>query len=156
MVVSKAEIISMLGDWASARSTLKEIKGYKDDELFSIAHIGYFFLMEGRSNEARTIFEGLIAINPRNDYYYRALGVIFHKLGEYERAIRQFSYAIRISPKSPHAYVNRAEMYLSQERHEQAGRDLKSALERMDYRDQRLSRKAYALLKVVTGQETVR
>ena len=72
----EAQLQTMITRWASGELTLKEIKGYTDDELYAIAHQGYFFLMQGKNAEARTIFEGLVAIDPRNDYYYRALGVI--------------------------------------------------------------------------------
>jgi Flp pilus assembly protein TadD len=107
--------------------------------------------MQGKNEEARTIFEGLVAVDPRNDYYYRALGVIFQKLGESDRAIKQYAYAIRLNPSSPYAYVNRAEIYLSQKEWSKAETDLRDALERMGRKDEQLSKKAWALLKVVSG-----
>ncbi len=147
---SQGQIEQLLGRWAAGKVTLKEIKGYTDDELYAIAHTGYFFLMQGKNAEARTLFEGLVAIDPRNDYYYRALGVIFHKLGDAERAIKQFSYAIQVNPKSAAAYVNRAEVYVSLERSGEAGNDLRRALEVISPKEPQLARKARALLGVVT------
>lgn len=140
--------------WAEGKLTLREIKNYSEEELYAISHIGYFFLMQGKNEEARTLFEGLVAVDPRNDYYYRALGVIFQKLGEDERAIKQYTYAIRINSTSPYAYVNRAEIYLSMSQFEQAEVDLRDALERMGRKDEQLSKKAWALIKVVTGRKT--
>src|SRR5688572_31335668 len=102
--------------WADGKLTLREIKAYSDEELYAISHIGYFFLMQGKNEEAKTLFEGLVAIDPRNDYYYRALGVIFHKLGDAERAIKYFGYAIKVNSRSPAAYVNRAEVYIASAR----------------------------------------
>jgi tetratricopeptide (TPR) repeat protein len=144
------QIQHLLTRWAAGRITLKEIKGYSDDELYAIAHTGYFFLMQGKNQEARTLFEGLVAIDPKNDYYYRALGVIFHKLGDAERAIKQFSYAIQVNPKAAAAWVNRAEVYLSLSRTAEAGNDLRKALEVVTPREPQLARKARALLGVVT------
>ncbi len=146
------KLADLLPKWASGQVTLKELKGYTDDELYAIAHTGYFFLMQGKNAEAKTLFEGLVAIDPRNDYYYRALGVIFHKLGDAERAVKQFSYAIRVNPRSPSAYVNRAEVYLTQTKHAEAAQDLRRALELMGPREGALARKARALLGVVTGR----
>lgn len=143
----------LLARWAAGRITLKELKGYSDDELYAIAHTGYFFLMQGKNNEARTLFEGLVAIDPKNDYYYRALGVIFHKLGDAERAIKQFSYAIQVSPKTASSYVNRAEVYLSLGRSADAANDLRKALEVVTPREPQLARKARALLGVVTRRK---
>lgn len=148
--VDPDKLPSLLPKWASGQITLKELKGYSDDELYAIAHTGYFFLMQGKNTEAKTLFEGLVAIDPRNDYYYRALGVIFHKLGDEERAIKQFGYAIRVNGRSPAAYVNRAEVYLSTQRFPEAAADLRKALEYMSARDVALARKARALLGVVT------
>lgn len=142
----------LLPKWAAGQVTLKELKGYSDDELYAIAHTGYFFLMQGKNAEAKTLFEGLVAVDPRNDYYYRALGVIFHKLGDAERAIKQFGYAIRVNPRSPHAYVNRAEVYIASNRHPEAAQDLRRSLELMAPRDVALARKARALLGVVTAR----
>ncbi len=142
------EITETLEDWASGRRTLKEIVGYSDEELYVMSHMGYFFLMQGKNQEARTLFEGLLAIDPKNDYYYRALGIIFHKMGDAERAIKQFGYAIGLNTTSPYAYVNRAEIYISLAQYKKAEEDLRQALTHAE-RDQRLSRKAYALLQMV-------
>lgn len=148
--VDPEKLPALLPRWAAGQITLKEIKGYTDDELYAIAHTGYFFMMQGKNQEARTLFEGLVAVDPRNDYYYRALGVIFHKLGDPDRAIKQFGYAIRVNSKSPAAYVNRAEVFIAQGQAQEAGSDLRRALELMGPRDVALARKARALLGVVT------
>ena len=131
--------------------SLKEILEYGEDELYAIAHVGYFFLMQGKYEEAKSLFDGLIALDPKNDYYYRALGVVLHKMGEVEDAIDQFGYAIRINPSSPHAYINRAEIYLSLKQKTQAHNDLLKSLELIDKVDQKLTIKAKALLKVVSS-----
>ncbi len=155
MINTPEQLAELLPQWAKGQVTLKEIKGYTDSELFAIARIGYFFLMQGRNEEARILFEGLVAVDPHNDYYYRALGVIFQKIGDNERALRQFSYAIRINPSSPHAYVNRAEIYLSLEQHAEAEQDLRQALEHSSHQDQQLSQKAWALYQVVASRKNL-
>jgi tetratricopeptide (TPR) repeat protein len=144
------DVQQLLARWAAGKITLKELKGYSDDELYAIAHTGYFFLMQGKNNEAKTLFEGLVAIDPKNDYYYRALGVIFHKLGDDERAIKQFTYAITVSPRAAPSYVNRAEVLLSNNKNAEAANDLRKALELCTPREVALARKARALLGVVT------
>jgi Flp pilus assembly protein TadD len=148
--VDPEKLPALLPKWASGQITLKELKGYSDDELYAIAHTGYFFMMQGKNEEAKTLFEGLVAIDPRNDYYYRALGVIFHKLGDAERAIKYFGYAIKVNSRSPAAYVNRAEVYIASQRWQDAATDLRKALEHMGRRDVQLARKTRALLGVVT------
>ena len=139
------QLEEQLRQWAARKVTLKEIKGYSDDELYAIAHTGYFFLMQGKNEEAKTLFEGLVAIDPRNDYYYRALGVVFHKLNDSERAIKQFGYALLVNPKSAAALVNRAEVYIANNQRQEALTDLQAAMELMTPRDAALARKARAL-----------
>ncbi len=156
MVKTPEQLAELLPQWAKGQVTLKEIKGYTDGELFAIARIGYFFLMQGRNEEARILFEGLVAVDPHNDYYYRALGVIFQKIGDNERALRQFSYAVRINPASPHAYVNRAEIYLSLDQYAEAEKDLRQALEHIPPQEQQLSQKAWALYRVVAAQKNLK
>ena len=47
-----AQIQQLLTRWAAGKITLKELKGYTDEELFAIAHTGYFFLMQGNVSTA--------------------------------------------------------------------------------------------------------
>lgn len=145
------QVQKLVHKWAKGETTLKEIRGYSDDELYAIAHQGYYFLMQGKNKEARTLFEGLVAIDPRNIYYYRALGVIYHKLGDPERALRQFTYATRVEPKHPAAYVNRAEVYIATGQLREALRDLRyvDSLATRDRRDP-IARKARALLRALS------
>jgi len=70
------------------------------------------------------LFEGLVAVNPRNAYYYRALGAIYWRLEEPQKAIKQFTYAIRVSPKDVSSYVNRAEIHVSLKQFTEARQDL--------------------------------
>jgi tetratricopeptide (TPR) repeat protein len=124
----KRSLASLVQTWADGKTTLKEVKGYADDELYAIAHQGYFFLLQGKNEEARTIFEGLIAIDPRNDYYYRAVGVIYHKLGDADRALRAFTNASRLAPSNLAAFINRAEVYIALGRRREALADLDHAV----------------------------
>lgn len=114
--------------WARGEATLKELKAYSAEELYHVAQHGYTLYLNGKFRDAQVIFEGLVAIDPRSDYYYRALGVVYHRRGDAERAIRQFSHAIKVNPRSPAAYVNRAEVHISRRDFPSAVQDLERAL----------------------------
>ena len=64
-------------EWSQGRVSLKEIVGLSPEELYAIANQGYLFFLQGKIQPAQVIFEGLVAIDPRNAYYYRALGAIY-------------------------------------------------------------------------------
>jgi tetratricopeptide (TPR) repeat protein len=131
--------------WAKGEATLQELKGYGEEELHCIASQGYTLFLNGKIKDAQTIFEGLVAIDPRNDYYYRALGVVYHRQGDVERAIRQFTHAVTVAPRSPAAYLNRAEVHISRRDVDAALADLEQALAVCRDPADPLARKARAL-----------
>jgi type III secretion system low calcium response chaperone LcrH/SycD len=135
--------------WASGQATLQQIKGYTEEELFLIAQHGYTLFLNGKVKDAQVVFEGLVAVDPRNDYYYRALGVVYHRQGDAERALKQFTHAITVSPRSPAAYVNRAEVHISRRDYERALQDLATAVQVSDDLSQPIARKAMALQKLL-------
>ncbi|MBK8014537.1 MAG: tetratricopeptide repeat protein [Deltaproteobacteria bacterium] len=130
--------------WAAGTATLQELKGYSPEELYLISQQAYTLFLNGKIKDAQVIFEGLLAIDPRNEYYYRALGVIYHRQGDSERAIRQFTHAITVAPRSAAGYVSRAEVCIARREHERALADLLRAIQVGDDRDP-VVRKALAL-----------
>lgn len=135
--------------WARGEATLMELKGYKEEELYSIAQQGYTLFLNGKIKDAQVIFEGLVAIDPRNDYYYRALGVVYHRLGDAERALRQFTHAVTVAPKQPIAYVNRAEVHIARRDYEKALTDLDYAIRVSPDLSSPIARKALALRSLI-------
>lgn len=135
--------------WGQGKIGIKQIVGLSDDEMFAIASQGYFLFLQGKSEPARVIFEGLVALDPRNAYYYRALGAIYWRLKDPARAIRQFTYAIRVAPREVSSYVNRAEIYVAQRQFAQARSDLQFALAAARPAQAPLAAKARAMLTMI-------
>ncbi|HEX4915115.1 MAG TPA: tetratricopeptide repeat protein, partial [Vicinamibacterales bacterium] len=52
-----------------------------------------------------------IKLNPEDPYCYNNRGVAYHKKGEYETAIHDFSRAIELNPGYAKAYQNRGEAH---------------------------------------------
>ena len=50
--------------------------GYDADELHALAELGYALQAEGRLADARVLFEGLAAVDPRGEAAWRALAMI--------------------------------------------------------------------------------
>src|SRR5512145_1592929 len=91
----QARLSKLVVQWSQGKVSLKQIVGLSEEELYAISSQGYLLFLQGKTESARVIFEGLVAIDPRNPYYYRALGAIYWRLKEPARAIKQFTYAIR-------------------------------------------------------------
>src|SRR5215218_643394 len=104
---------AMLQRWADGKATLKDVRGYSDEELFSIARTAYYFFYQGKLSEARTLFQGLYAVNPLDAYVAKALGVVEHAAGNPQGALAAFDVALKISPQDSAAYVGRAEVKIA-------------------------------------------
>ncbi|MCU0701550.1 MAG: tetratricopeptide repeat protein [Myxococcaceae bacterium] len=140
-----------LQKWADGKATLKDVRGYSDEELYSIARMGYFFYYQGKFEEARTIFQGLYAVNPLDPYFAKALGVVEMAAGNAAGALAAYDVCLKLSPQDSAAYVGRAEVKISQNQRSGAVDDLRRAAQFVDAEDplrekiaallQRLSRK---------------
>ena len=122
-----AALTQRLQRWADGKATLKDVRGYTDEELYSIARMGYFFYYQGKLEEARTIFQGLYAINPLDVYFAKALGVVEMAAGNTAGAVAAYDVALRISPDDSMAFVGRAEVKLLQGQKGPALEDLRRA-----------------------------
>lgn len=145
----RQQLHQLVDAWSHGRTSLKSIVGMGDDELYAIANQGYHLFVQGKNEPARVLFEGLVAMDPRNAYYYRALGAIYWRVKEPQLAIRQFTYAIRVSPREISSYVNRAEVYVAQKQFKLARSDLQFALSTATAADRALASKAKAMLRMI-------
>jgi len=139
----------LVGQWSKGQVSLRQIVGLSEEELYAIASQGYFMFLQGKTEPARVVFEGLVAIDPRNAYYYRALGAIYWRLKEGTKAVKQFTYAIRVAPRDIASYINRAEIYVAQRQFKAARSDLDHALRSAGANDGALTRKARAMLQMI-------
>lgn len=140
----------LVQQWSQGRVSLKQIVGLSEEELYAVASQGYFMFLQGKTEPARVIFEGLVAVDPRNAYYYRALGAIYWRLKEGQKALKQFTYAIRVAPREVSSYINRAEIYVAQRQFQQARADLRTALQYAGPNDGALVSKARAMLRMIS------
>jgi type III secretion system low calcium response chaperone LcrH/SycD len=122
-----AALAQRLQKWAEGKATLKDVRGYSDEELYSIARTGYYFFYQGKVNEARTVFQGLYAINPTDAYFAKALGVVEMAAGNPAGAVAAYDVALKIAPRDAAAYLGRAEVKLLQGQKAQALDDLRRA-----------------------------
>jgi type III secretion system low calcium response chaperone LcrH/SycD len=149
---SAPAIAARLQKWADGKSTLKEVRGYTDEELYSIARMGYFFFYQGKISEARTVFQGLYAVNPSDTYFAKALGVVEMAAGNAQGAAAAYDVALKIAPKDSAAYVGRAEVRLAMAQKPQAIDDLKKAQQFLtdSSLDKALNTKISAMLQALT------
>ena len=146
----KSHLNRLAKEWSKGKISLKQIVGLTEQELYAIACQGYTFFLQGKNQQALVIFEGLIAVDPRNAYAYQALGSIYWRNSEPHKAIKQFTYAIRVNPSAISTYISRAEIYVSLNQFMKARQDLMHVLQHATTPDhQVLINKAKAILTMI-------
>jgi type III secretion system low calcium response chaperone LcrH/SycD len=145
----EAKLVAALQRWADGKATLREVRGYTDDELYAIAKTAYFFFYQGRVNEARTLFQGLYAVNPTDSYFAKALGVVELAAGNSAGALAAYDVAIKLSPNDAQAYVGRAEVKLAMGQKAQAMEDLRR-VSMLAPEDDPVARKAAAMVSALS------
>jgi Flp pilus assembly protein TadD len=100
-----------------------------NEEFQAIGEIGAMFYEQGNLDKAQTIFEGLVEIDPKSDAAHSALGALLTKRRDDENALIHLNKAIELNNAQIAPFVNRAEVYLRQQRFETAVADLKRAIE---------------------------
>jgi len=142
----------LLQRWVDRKATLKEVRGYTDEELYSIARLGHQFFMQGKIQEARTLFQGLYAVCPTDVYFAKALGVVELAAGNAQDALAAFDIAVRLAPQDASVLIGRAEVKLAMKQRKQAAEDLMLAIRRLPLKD-KLHKKAQALLSLVRNMK---
>jgi type III secretion system low calcium response chaperone LcrH/SycD len=146
---SPQALAASLQRWADGKTTLKDVRGYTDDELYAIARMAYYLYFQGKLEEARTLFQGLYAVNPVDPYFANALGVVELASGNEHGALAAYDVAIKLAPDDPGGHVGRAEVHLAQGKKSQAMEDLKRAAA-VGSPDHNLKPKVYAMLEALS------
>jgi len=144
-----SKLVAAVQRWADGKATLKEVHGYSDEELYAVARTAYAFFHQGKVAEARTIFQGLFAINPRDPYFARALGVVEYAAGNSEGALSAYEVAAKLAPDDPASYLGRAEIFLTMGQRQRAADDLRKAASLPG--DAKVIAKAQAMLDAFRG-----
>lgn len=92
--------------------TLAELEGIDRNHLYTIAEIGYVLMEEGKLEDAKKIYEGLIEMEPRDYYFHSVLGAIYQQLRKNESALEEYNRAIELNPEDIPSLVNSAEILL--------------------------------------------
>lgn len=94
-----------------------------------LATMGHQLFELGRVQEARAVFERLIASKPRDAYAHTMLGTIFLALGDQDRALALFQAALELDPHDIAARVYRGEVRLGRGKVRPAMEDLERAMQ---------------------------
>ena len=131
------------------RITLGELEGIPKDAQYDMAKLGFGFLGEGKLDKARSVFEGLLALDPYDAYFQTAVGSIAHQEGKLEEAEARYSRALEINPFSAVARAHRGEIRLANGQLTEAIDDFVRAIQEDPEANEPATRRARALLMTV-------
>jgi predicted Zn-dependent protease len=114
--------------WLIGEITLRELVGVSDEHMRKMALKAHQWLEQARFKDARAAFEGLVALEPRQSYFWSALGAIDLAEKQWVIAERRCSYALTLNDRDAAAYVNRGEAYVRLGKLDAAAADLRNAL----------------------------
>ncbi|MFN7130924.1 MAG: tetratricopeptide repeat protein, partial [Myxococcales bacterium] len=115
--------------WAKGEMTLQELDGITGPEMLEMAVTGFSMYEQGRYREAKIVFEGLAALDPKESYYRTALGAVYLAQDKLDDALAEFDAAIKLSDTDIAAFVNRGEVRLRKGDILDAAQDFKRAVD---------------------------
>lgn len=109
--------------------TVREKLNISPQEFYEMGRIGAMYYQQGNFDKARTIFEGLVELDPESANAHSALGGLLTLQQEDETAVEHLKKAVELDPSQIAPYVNLGEIYIRQQKIEDAVANLKKAIE---------------------------
>lgn len=109
--------------------TASDLMGLSRDELYMIAERGYNMLTEGKLEQALSIFDGLVHLDPYDAYFYAVLGSIRQQMDDPEGALSCYEQALKLQPWNINALANRGEILFGQGKLMEAFKDFQRVME---------------------------
>lgn len=125
--------------------------GLTPQQISEMSLFGHQLFEQGRLEEARVIFEGLVGVEVKDPFPYTMLGTIFLAFGDHDRALALFEAALTLDPEEIAALVYRGEIRLNRGKLKLALADLSQAAQ-MGPRDDPFVDRARRLLELAHGQ----
>jgi tetratricopeptide (TPR) repeat protein len=112
----------------AAGATPREKLGITPLEFQEMGELGAMYYRQGNLEKARTIFEGLVDLDPESAAARAALGALLTRTEQFAEALEHLDRAVELDPREVAPYVNRAEILIRQGRAEAAVENLKRAV----------------------------
>lgn len=118
------------GDFGSAEKVLREILVETPDNPIALNNLGYLFLESGKNyEEALTLINKAVKIDPRNPSYLDSLGWAYFKLGKFTEAESYLEKAVQYDASSSAIFEHLGDVYLKNGKSNEAKQAWKKALD---------------------------
>jgi Flp pilus assembly protein TadD len=121
----KKDLSSLL----EGQGTLREALGFDADQIASIAVLCRELVEQGKLDDAQTILEGIVLLDPQNGYLHTCLGSVYVQKGLKDAARAEYAYALKLDANDIAANTYYAELLIEQGDLERAASYLQKAVE---------------------------
>jgi Flp pilus assembly protein TadD len=149
--VINEETARKLRAFARGELTWAEVEGLTWERACAAIQLGCELAAAERLDDAKTIFEGLVAMNPKDVASQAALGTVYQRLGRAMDAEAAYSATLRVDSQNAVALSNRGELRL-QRGDKEGAVDLAHAIEADPQGETAAARRARALLRALAIQ----
>jgi tetratricopeptide (TPR) repeat protein len=105
-------LVESMKSYLRGETTWAQLEGMTLEEARGIAQLGCDLAEAGRLEEARILFEGLVAGNPKDASSQAALGTVYQKLGRLDEALAAYEAALAVDARHVVALTHRGELRL--------------------------------------------
>lgn len=143
---------TQLERFAKGELTLAELEGVDANSQRKLAEMGYRLLESGKLDDAKHLFEGLVALNPKEPYFLTAAGSVAQQQERFVDAEHWYTLSLERSPQDPVCLTHRGEVRLMLGSIEGATEDLIAAIKLDPKGDVPQTKRAVGLLAEIRRQ----
>lgn len=114
---------------ATGQATIAQAAGITKNQLYEIAEKAYQLFSQGKLEEARQIYEGLVAADPFDSVFHCHLGAVLWRSGDLDRAFEEYDASVRFNLTNIDALAGRGELLVARGEVEKGVEDLSRALQ---------------------------
>lgn len=140
-----------LEELMQASSPSEPLRSMSRRELAEMSLFGHQLFELGRYDEARVVFEGLVALDVDDAFPHTMLGTVYLAMGKADRAMALFEAALSIDPDDLAARVYRAEIRINRGQLKSATAELETVIADHPEEDPFVQR-AVRLREIVNGK----
>ena len=94
-------------------STIKELKGIKNEELEAVYSLAFNYYRSGKYDEAEKLFNFLALFDHLNQKFWMGVGAVRQVKKDYAGAVQAYGYASFLDLKNPKPQIHAAECFLA-------------------------------------------
>ncbi|HVS02008.1 MAG TPA: tetratricopeptide repeat protein [Thermoanaerobaculia bacterium] len=106
------QLVGTVNEMLGGQETFRDALGLEEENILALAVFARELVDQGRLDDAQTLLEGLVVLDPQNGYLHTCLGALYMQKGFHDSAIVEFRYALRQDPDDVAANTYLGELYL--------------------------------------------